>query len=174
MILVTVGTHDQGFDRLVCSMDRLARQCDERVIVQRGSSTYRPRYARHFRFTTGQEMVNLTREARVVVSHAAAGAIILSLNYGKPLVLVPRLRKLGEHLDDHQLELAKALDDAKMAIAVYDTAGATLQQAIHMAIHMAGRQKMKRAGSGQLIGALRRQLQEWESIEDCVAGILRG
>ena len=103
-------------------------------------------------------------------SHAAAGAIILSLNYDKPLVLVPRLRKLGEVLDDHQLELAKVLDDAKMAVAVYDTAGAVLQQAIHMA----GRQKIKRAGSGQLVKALRRQLQEWQPIEDRRVGILRG
>jgi beta-1,4-N-acetylglucosaminyltransferase len=165
LILVTVGTHDQGFDRLVRSMDQLAVQLDERVIIQRGSSTYRPRYARHFRFTNSQEMAGLTREARVVVSHAAAGAIILSLNYGKPLVLVPRLRVLGEHLDDHQLELAKAMDEAKMAIAVYSTVGATLQQAIHAAIHMTGGQKIKRAGSMQLVEALRQQLQGWESIE---------
>lgn len=170
MILVTVGTHDQGFDRLVRSMDQLASQFDERVIIQRGSSTYQPRFAEHFRFTTGQKMASLTHVARVVVSHAAAGAIILSLNYDKPLVLVPRLRKLGEVLDDHQLELAKVLDDAKMAVAVYDTAGAVLQQAIHMA----GRQKIKRAGSGQLVKALRRQLQEWQPIEDRRVGILRG
>lgn len=170
MILVTVGTHDQGFDRLVRSMDQLASQFDERVIIQRGSSTYQPRFAEHFRFTTGQKMAGLTQVARVVVSHAAAGTIILSLNYDKPLVLVPRLRKLGEVLDDHQLELAKVLDDAKMAVAVYDTAGAVLQQAIHMA----GRQKIKRAGSGQLVKALRRQLQEWQPIEDRRVGILRG
>ena len=170
MILVTVGTHDQGFDRLVRSMDQLASQFDERVIIQRGSSTYQPRFAEHFRFTTGQKMASLTHVARVVVSHAAAGTIILSLNYDKPLVLVPRLRKLGEVLDDHQLELAKVLDDAKMAVAVYDTAGAVLQQAIHMA----GRQKIKRAGSGQLVKALRRQLQEWQPIEDRRVGILRG
>ena len=170
MILVTVGTHDQGFDRLVRSMDQLASQFDERVIIQRGSSTYQPRFAEHFRFTTGQTMASLTHVARVVVSHAAAGTIILSLNYDKPLVLVPRLRKLGEVLDDHQLELAKVLDDAKMAVAVYDTAGAVLQQAIHMA----GRQKIKRAGSGQLVKALRRQLQEWQPIEDRRVGILRG
>ena len=151
-------------------MDQLASQFDERVIIQRGSSTYQPRFAEHFRFTTGQKMASLTHVARVVVSHAAAGTIILSLNYDKPLVLVPRLRKLGEVLDDHQLELAKVLDDAKMAVAVYDTAGAVLQQAIHMA----GRQKIKRAGSGQLVKALRRQLQEWQPIEDRRVGILRG
>jgi UDP-N-acetylglucosamine transferase subunit ALG13 len=80
------------------------------------------------------------------------------------------LRKLGEVLDDHQLELAKFLDDAKMAIAVYETTGATLQEAIHLA----GRQKIKRAGSGQLVKALRRQLQEWQPIEDRWVGILRG
>jgi beta-1,4-N-acetylglucosaminyltransferase len=170
LILVTVGTHHQGFDRLVRSMDQLATQFDERVIIQRGSSSYRPRCAEHFRVTNSQEMAGLTQAARVVVGHAAAGAIILSLNYDKPLVLVPRLRKLGEVLDDHQLELAKFLDDAKMAIAVYETTGATLQEAIHLA----GRQKIKRAGSGQLVKALRRQLQEWQPIEDRWVGILRG
>jgi beta-1,4-N-acetylglucosaminyltransferase len=157
LILVTVGTHNQGFDRLVRSMDRLAAQVEEQVIIQRGSSTYRPRHAAHFRFTTGREMARLTREARVVVSHAAAGAIILALNCGKPLVLAPRSRVFGEILDDHQFELARVLAGAEMAVPVYDPSSATLRQAIRLA----GRRKVNRSSPGQLVAALRRQLQVW-------------
>lgn len=167
MILVTVGTHNQGFDRLVRSMDLLATQLDERMIIQRGSSSYRPLRAQHFRFTTGQEMARLTREARVVVSHAAAGAIILALRHGKPLVLVPRSPVHGESLDDHQLELAKALAAAGMAVPVYHPAPALLGQAIRLA----GRQKMMPSGPGQLVATLRRQLQAWEPIADRKVGI---
>jgi beta-1,4-N-acetylglucosaminyltransferase len=157
LILVTVGTHNQGFDRLVCSMDRLAAQVEEQVIIQRGSSTYRPRHAAHFRFTTGGEMARLTQEARVVVSHAAAGAIILGLSYGKPLVLVPRSRVFSEILDDHQFELTRALAAAEMAVPVYDPSPATLRQAIRLA----GRRKVNSSSPGQLVAALRRQLQIW-------------
>jgi UDP-N-acetylglucosamine transferase subunit ALG13 len=151
-------------------MDQLAAQLDERVIIQRGSSAYRPRHARHFRFTTGEEMARLTREARIVVSHAAAGAIILALRDGKPLVLVPRSRAHGESLDDHQLELARALAEAGMAVLVTDPAPAPLRQAIRLA----GRQKVMPSGSGGLVAALRRQLQAWEQIADRKAGLLRG
>ena len=42
MILVTVGTHPQGFDRLVRPMDELAALLEEEVIIQFGSSSYEP------------------------------------------------------------------------------------------------------------------------------------
>jgi UDP-N-acetylglucosamine transferase subunit ALG13 len=48
--------------------------------------------------------------ASVVVGHAGAGTILTTLAHGTPLVVMPRRAAHGEHLDDHQLELAGQLD----------------------------------------------------------------
>jgi len=40
MIFVTVGTHDQGFERLVKKMDEIAGQIDEEVVIQVGYTDY--------------------------------------------------------------------------------------------------------------------------------------
>jgi beta-1,4-N-acetylglucosaminyltransferase len=157
MILVTVGTHNQGFNRLVQAMDELAARLDEPVVIQRGSSTYEPQHAAHFSFTTGQHMAQLTSEARVVVCHAAAGTIIMALRQGKPLVVVPRLQRCGEVVDDHQLQLAAGLADTGRAIAVREPAATTLQMAIDKVIPY----RVENKEASQLVQALRGQLQQW-------------
>src|SRR4051812_30859445 len=104
MILVTVGTHAQGFDRLVKPMDELAKQINEKVIIQYGSSSYQPKYADHFQWASSEQMEQYTLDAHIIITHAAAGAIILALKQKKRLVLIPRLKVHKEHFDDHQLQ----------------------------------------------------------------------
>jgi beta-1,4-N-acetylglucosaminyltransferase len=89
LILVTVGTHTDGFDRLVKEMDRLAFQMEEEVVIQTGATKYAPRSARWFDYAPQSEMERLTREARVVVSHAGSGSILTALAYRKPLIVMP-------------------------------------------------------------------------------------
>jgi beta-1,4-N-acetylglucosaminyltransferase len=158
LILVTVGTHNQGFNRLVGPMDELAADLDERVVIQRGSSTYEPQYAEHFQWTTSQRMEQLTEEARIVVAHAAAGVIILALRYDKPLVVIPRLRRFGEHADDHQQQLAKALEAEGKVIVVHNPSVVALQEAIGQAVRHEG---PRNNGPAQLVAALHQQLQHW-------------
>jgi UDP-N-acetylglucosamine transferase subunit ALG13 len=158
MILVTVGTHDQNFDRLVETMDRLATTLEEPVIIQRGSSSYLPVHTEHFEFTSYERMQELTQEARVVVSHAAAGAIILVLSKGKPLVLVPRLARYGEAIDDHQKQLAIALERKGQAIAVLEPTTNRLAAAITLAVQ----EQEPPAGPALLASALREQLRRWD------------
>ena len=98
MILVTVGTPQQPFDRLVKAMDDFAAQTGETVVIQAGTATYEPKHAEYFRWTTSQDMERLTRESRIVITQASAGAIILALKFGKPLIVLPRLSKYGRTL----------------------------------------------------------------------------
>jgi len=158
LILVTVGTHHQGFNRLVQPMDELAADLDEPVVIQRGSSTYEPRYAEHFQWTTSWRMEQLTQQARVVVTHAAAGAIILSLLKDKPLVVVPRLRCFSEHTDDHQQQLATALGAEGKAIVVQNPSADTLRAAIAKVT----RRRAKNQGAARLVQAIRDQLNQWD------------
>jgi beta-1,4-N-acetylglucosaminyltransferase len=158
MILVTVGTHPQGFDRLVRAADELALNLDERLVMQSGSSQYVPQYAEYFSFVTSQHMEGLIRDARVVVAHAAAGTALLVLQHYKPLVLVPRSRAHHEAVDDHQLQLARALQEAGRAIAVTEPDALTLRVGIAQSECLA----VQPGPSSQLlIAAVVQQIGQW-------------
>ena len=160
MIFVTVGTNpDMGFERFVKAMDKLAATLEERVVIQHGCSIYKPQYAEHFDFISGKQFEQFNQEARLVVSHAAAGAAIVALRYRKPLVVVPRLKQFNEHIDDHQLQLAAALEAEKKAIVVHEPSANTLRTAIAQAMQL----QSKPQGPNQLAQALRRQLALWDS-----------
>lgn len=120
MILATVGMHTDGFSRLVEAMDLIAAEIEETVIIQVGSTPYGPEFAEWFTFTTQQEMESLVQEARIVVSHAGAGSILVALRHEKPLIVVPRLEEYGEHADDHQLELSEKLSSSGALLMVRD------------------------------------------------------
>jgi len=120
MIFVTVGTHYQGFDRLIKKMDEIARKINDEVIMQIGYSRYEPRNAKWFRFLEENDILELYKKADIIVAHAGAGTLLTVLSFGKPLVIVPRLKEFKEHVDNQQLELAEALEAMGKAIAVYD------------------------------------------------------
>lgn len=121
MIFVTVGNHNQGFDRLIKKMDEIAGKTDEQVIMQIGYTTYKPVNAEYFSFLESfEEILRLNREARVVVSHAGAGSIVTALKEKTPVIVVPRLKKYDEHMNDHQLEIAKAMSENKNVTVIYD------------------------------------------------------
>jgi beta-1,4-N-acetylglucosaminyltransferase len=130
LILVTVGMHNQPFDRLVQAADELASLVEEPVVIQRGVSRYTPTFGQYFDFADEAQMRKWVSEARVVVSHGGAGSIISALQAGKSLVIVPRLKRFGEHFDDHQLELAEALAKVGRAIIVVVLSAEALREAI--------------------------------------------
>lgn len=120
MIFVMVGTHTDGFARLIRAMDQLAADLDEEMVMQIGATPYEPQYARWFRFTSQQEVDELCQRARVIVSHAGAGSIMSALQCEKPVIVLPRLQKYGEHMDNHQVELARALAESHTILTAND------------------------------------------------------
>ena len=121
MILFTIGT-SEPFDRLVEVADAVAEACDERVVVQGGRSRSRLERAELVEFLPYDELLRLVAEARVVVTHAGAGSVLLAAGNGKRPVLVPRLRRHREAIDDHQVGFAQRLAVLGLALAVADPA----------------------------------------------------
>lgn len=158
MILVTVGTHRQPFDRLVRAADELATHIAEPTVIQFGQANYHPKNGRAFAFTDSIEMAALTASARIVITHAAAGAILLGIQQRKPLIVVPRLARWDEHLDDHQLELARALAAAERVVHVTHPTAQTLFQAMQTVDLF----PPVPIGSKQLSNAISQQLDVWD------------
>ena len=121
MIFVTVGTHTQSFNRLLEEMDKLVGndKIKEDVIAQIGYSTYEPKNFEWFRFDTFKRL-NKCYKSRIVITHGGGGSILNGLINSKVVIAVPRLKKYGEHTNDHQVDLVKKLESNKKIIAVYD------------------------------------------------------
>jgi UDP-N-acetylglucosamine transferase subunit ALG13 len=122
MILVTVGTHEQPFDRLVEEVDRLkgTGQIEDDVFIQTGYSTYRPRFCKHREFTSFREMMERTERARLVITHGGPGSIMPVIYLGKIPIAVPRQKRFNEHVDDHQVSFCKKIAEKGKIIAVYE------------------------------------------------------
>ena len=63
-------------------------------------------------------MVETMRSARVVVTHAGVGSVMVALSTGKRPVVVPRRKRLGEAVDDHQLQLGRRFARAGLVTLV--------------------------------------------------------
>lgn len=111
MIFVTVGTHEQPFDRLLRCIDELKAvgTIQEDVIVQTGFSTYEPKHCKWSKLLPYKEMVQNVADARIVITHGGPASFIMPLQIGKTPIVVPRQKQFGEHVNDHQVEFTKAV-----------------------------------------------------------------
>lgn len=109
MIFVTVGTHEQPFNRLVQEIDNLKRDgvITEDVIIQTGYSTYEPKYCKWDKLISYKQMIKNVEDARIVITHGGPASFIMPLQIGKTPIVVPRQKKFDEHVNDHQLEFAR-------------------------------------------------------------------
>ncbi len=111
MIFVTVGTHEQPFNRLLEYIDNLKKdgRLTEEVIMQTGFSTYEPKFCKYSKFIPYKEVVQNVSDARIVITHGGPASFIMPLQIGKIPIVVPRLFKYDEHVNNHQVEFAKAV-----------------------------------------------------------------
>lgn len=109
MIFVTVGTHEQPFNRLVQEIDNLKRDgvITEDVIIQTGYSTYEPKYCKWDKLIPYKQMIKNVEDARIVITHGGPASFIMPLQIGKTPIVVPRQKKFDEHVNDHQVEFAR-------------------------------------------------------------------
>ena len=122
MIFVTVGTHEQPFNRLVECIDNLKRDgvIEEEVIIQTGYSTYEPKYCAWKKLYPFQEMTRLVNEARIVITHGGQSSFIMPLQIGKTPIVVPRKYEFNEHVNDHQVTFTNAVAERMGTIYVVE------------------------------------------------------
>lgn len=113
MIFVTVGTHEQPFNRLIKKIDELKRDgiIKEDVLMQIGFSTYIPQYCEYKKMIPYQDMIKNVQNARIVITHGGPSSFIMPLQIGKIPVVVPRQEKFNEHVNNHQLTFAKEVNE---------------------------------------------------------------
>ncbi len=121
MIFLTVGTQFP-FDRLVKSVDLAfdAGLIDEEIVAQVGESSYKPRNFHSLASLDKDLFDKRVREASSVISHAGMGTITMALDNKKPLLVMPRLAKYGEVVNDHQAAIARRFSELGYILAAHD------------------------------------------------------
>ena len=110
MILVSVGSSDGNFDRLLKIIDEL---CEEKilngkdVVAQIGKTVYTPKNYKSFELVGREDFQRYLESSEFIITHAGTGCVVPPLKMGKKIIVFPRLEKYNEHLDNHQLELAR-------------------------------------------------------------------
>ncbi|MGV8086568.1 MAG: PssD/Cps14F family polysaccharide biosynthesis glycosyltransferase [Candidatus Woesearchaeota archaeon] len=122
-IFVTVGTSNYDFSRLLIELDKIALIIPNyKIIAQIGTNSYIPKNYTSYRMLNNKQMKKLYRESAIVICHSGVGSIMDSLENNCQTIVVPRYKKYKEHIDNHQLEIAKALQKKKYVTAVQNIA----------------------------------------------------
>lgn len=116
---VSLGTHRFQFPRLLARLHTLLGTSDVEIVWQVGNTIPPARLpGRVEQDIPAHDFDALVRSSDVVIGHAGTGLALTALKHGKVPVLVPRRRRFREHTDDHQVEIAEALQSRGLAASV--------------------------------------------------------
>ena len=120
MIFVTVGTHEQQFNRLIETIDRMVLNglINERVVIQTGYSDYIPKKCEFKKIYSYSDMNRMIKEARIIVTHGGPSSFLMALKENKIPIVFPRQKEYGEHINNHQVEFSNFICENKKNIIV--------------------------------------------------------
>jgi len=129
MIFVTIGTQEP-FDRLIKAMDEITPSLTgTEVHAQVSECKHDIKYMKSYDFLNPSQYTELFSKSSLIVSHAGMGTIISAMQSNKPIIILPRIAKLGEHRNEHQTATAKRFDKLKYIHVAYNET--QLQEMVH-------------------------------------------
>lgn len=135
MILVTLGTQKFQMNRLIQAVDDIQGDLGEEIFIQTGHSDSKPKNCAFQAFVDKKAFQQMIRECRVLITHSGVGSIMTGIYAGKPVIVVPRLARYKEHVDDHQLQIAEAFAGKGCVLSCTDVS--RLKEYVEKAEHFA-------------------------------------
>ena len=122
MILVTLGTQDKPFTRLLDAIEKAINDgvIKEEVIVQAGHTKYESSNMKIFDLIPADEFEKLVKKCRILITHGGVGSITTGLKAGKVVIAAARLSKYKEHTNDHQKQIIREFVDAGYLVELKD------------------------------------------------------
>ena len=119
MIYVTLGTQDKEFPRLLEAVEKLDLG-DEEIIAQVGSTQFKSKKMKVYKYVSQERHHEYMKKARCIITHAGVGTILEGLKLHKKMIVAARLKKFGEHVNDHQLQLLETFAEDRYILPLYD------------------------------------------------------
>ncbi|MBQ4633867.1 MAG: exopolysaccharide biosynthesis protein [Bacilli bacterium] len=122
MILVTLGTQDKSFKRL---LEAIQKQIDlgnikEKVVVQAGCTKFNSKNMEIFDLIPFDDFDKLINECDLLITHGGVGSILAGLKANKKVIAAARLKEYGEHTNDHQLQIIKNFKESGYILELAD------------------------------------------------------
>lgn len=159
MIFITVGTQCP-FDRLIKAADELAPLFEnQEIIAQVCGTSYKPKHIQVLDFIAPKDFEAYIQKADLIISHAGMGTILTVSQLQKPLIVFPRLGRLKETRNDHQLATCKMLEQTCVLQVAYDTDELKQKIQLYMNDQLPVMEKIPPFASSQLIDSIKSFIQ---------------
>lgn len=122
MILITLGTQDKSFERLLKAVDKEIEngKIKEKVIAQIGTTKYESKNMELFDLIPREKFDDLIEECSLLITHGGVGSILTGVTKGKKVIAAARLSKYGEHVNDHQTQIVEMFAKEKYILELKD------------------------------------------------------
>ena len=109
MILVTLGTQEKSFVRLLNALEKQWEMglIQDEMIIQSGYTKFESRFMTIIPYFSQDELDDYRQKAECIITHGGVGSILDGCRYGKKIIGVPRLKEYKEHINDHQIEICE-------------------------------------------------------------------
>lgn len=138
MILVTLGTQDKDFSRLLRAVEKEIKNgtIKEKVIVQAGHTKFTSKVMEIFDFISNDELDQLVKNADIVITHGGVGSITTAIKYKKKIIAAARLKRYHEHTNNHQVQIIERFAERGYLLALQDfhTLGELIKKAQTMKV----------------------------------------
>ena len=127
LILVTLGTQDKQFTRLLDSVEKAIEEgyIKDKVIVQAGFTKYESKNMEIFDSMDRDKFSSFMNEADLIITHGGVGTIMTALQERKKILAAARLAQYHEHVNDHQIQLLSSFDEQGYLIYMRDLSDIT-------------------------------------------------
>ena len=122
MILVTLGTNDKRFDRLLAAVEKAVKEgiITDEVVVQAGYTSWQSDCIRVTDYLDREAFDEYIRTASLIICHGGVGTIMTGLKNRRKILAAARLQKYHEHVNDHQIQLLEAFEKRGYLIYMQD------------------------------------------------------
>jgi UDP-N-acetylglucosamine transferase subunit ALG13 len=93
---------------------------EEEIFAQIGDSSYKPRNFESVASLEKEMFDNYVKQASGIIGHAGMGTITIALSNHKPLLVMPRLKRYHEVVNNHQVAIAKKFSELGHILVAYD------------------------------------------------------
>jgi UDP-N-acetylglucosamine transferase subunit ALG13 len=164
VIFVTVGDQ-MPFDRLIRAVDGWAiSRGRSDVFAQTGATKYQTQFIRSVQFLDPLEFRKYVETANVIVAHAGMGSIITALEFGKPIIVMPRRAEFKETRNDHQVACALHFGQHGRVVVALDEL--QLPKALDQAASLQAINQIEMCATPQLISTIQCFIEETFNTSD--------
>ncbi len=155
MIFVTIGTQ-LPFDRMIKTIDEIAPLFpDTEFIAQISKTKYSAKNIHTLDHLTPLDFENFVSKSELIIGHAGVGTILNAAAYQKPLIVFPRLGKLKEHRNDHQVDTCRLMQKQMKLHVAYGKEDIVAYLKSYFEGALEPMKKLPKYSTGQLVDTIR-------------------